>query len=888
MSKEGNDNAQLMDAIAIGNANKKAIPLVKNWCKHVEITDMSAGMIAELYNLPMNQSISCKHTTNGFTAMNFDWIATDFIINSCIDCPHHKEVSANNYGRPLIKEYKRQLAENERIEKENKLVRQGIKTKLETLITNEKSVNQITALSVLKLIQLLDKEDGRIETSNKILEATKISPKFFNEPMVDYIAMYLETESANVLIEAINNIREYGTGISQFTFDYLVSVLSNINTLDNASKLLSKLIPDRELKNHIVIFESILEYCDYIDDYRRNTDEEDGYPNVALLFVRLSEIERPLFDSLIESRIKIDDKTTRLNTNGFLAEIGNINAELLIPFTPLLIKSFEFKDDPYGSSADFMTQKVLRKVYQIKPEFVVNEIEKAYLTLTDGAKIEILDFYVMLLTKEKDYLLSKTHLDLIIKKLINSLLDGIHNEKLKQKILECLNEISQSFGGKLVSHLDVMLGYLVTSHEDKVKLLWQIEDFQKLDKPSVTFNPLIGKNIWEIDVLKLKADNVIRLVKKIIQNIVKSNPSKLYTNVLNIAINIDSKKLPELKSSLIDVVRNSVKDTVTVSHILPNIHTFIHDIDSELVRGEGMAYLIHIINNHQPLVTLTFIDTVKIFIEDHSIGVRGRAIEAFGGILRHFPEYVEMNEIDIILKCILDKYVYVHKEASKLSYQLYPFLDEKRLNTLIYNLIVLEEHYFSKKEYDFCKDLVNMLLFVTKERPKVYSNIVTKTLVKHCQSKDYYSEKDAIERLTQIIQEFPVFQDIWLKNTLNFLLHTIPDPYGQGGDGRAELFEQFYKIKYEIIRDNVDLVKTFLEDRIKRALFADIRDCYCILAFYGLYEELNAVSDYFSNTIPDNASNEYIRNFNTNATQISEIEVAVANGNLNKSLFSST
>lgn len=888
MSKEGNDNAQLTEAIARGHANKVAIPLVKNWCKHVKIKDMSAGMIAELYNLPMNQSISCEHTTNGFTAMNFDWIATDFIINSCIDCLHHKEVSANNYGRPLIEEYKRGLAENERIENEKELARNAIKSKLEDLIANGSLVNQITSLSVLKLIQLLDNESERVEASNKILEATKISPQFFNEPMVDYIAMYLETESANLLIDAINNIREYGIAISSFTFDHLVSALCHISTLDNASKVLSGFIRDEELKDHMMVFESILEHCDYVDDYRRSTDEEEGYPNAVLLFVRLFEMEPDLFYSLIEGRITIDDKVTRLNNNGFLAEVGKVNAELLIPFTPLLIKSFEFKDDPYGSSADLMTQKVLRKVYRVKPEFVIDEIEKVYSTLTDGARIEVLDFYVRLLTKEKDYLLSETHSDFIIKKMITSLLGGINNEKLKQKILECLNEISESFGEKFVSQLDAMLGYLVTSHEEKAKLLWQIEDIQNKDKPSLTFNPLIGKNIWEIDTLKLKADNTIRLAKKVIQNIVKYDPSKLYTNVLDIAVKLDSKRLPELKSSLIDVVRNSVKDTLTVSQILPNIHTFIHDIDSELVRGEGMEYLIHIVNNHQPLVTLTFIDTIKIFLEDPSIAVRGRAIEAFGGILRHFPEYVEMKEIDIILKCILDSYVYVHKEASSLSYQLYPFLDERRLNTLTYNLIVLEEHYFSKKKYDFCKDLVNMLLFVTKERPKVYSNIVTKTLVKHCQAKDYYSEKDAIERLTKIMEEFPVFEDTWVKNVLNFLLHTFPDPYGQGGDGRAELFEKFYEVSYEIIKDNLDLMKTFLEDRINRAVFSDIRDCYCILAYYGFYDKLNAVTNYFSSIIPDNASNEYIRGFNTNAAQISEIELAVANGNLNKSLFTST
>lgn len=113
MTKVGNDDKRLKDAIALGEKNKNLIPRVKNWCNHMEINNVSAGMIAEVYNLPISLQISCPHASDGFEAMNFEWIAGDFILANCRSCEFHQEVHKDNFGKDVINDYLKRQEEIE-------------------------------------------------------------------------------------------------------------------------------------------------------------------------------------------------------------------------------------------------------------------------------------------------------------------------------------------------------------------------------------------------------------------------------------------------------------------------------------------------------------------------------------------------------------------------------------------------------------------------------------------------------------------------------------------------------------------------------------------------------------------------------------------------------
>jgi uncharacterized protein YutE (UPF0331/DUF86 family) len=878
MARDEYGNDEINKTVEMGRENMKAIPLVKNWCKYIKVEDKSAGLIAEMYQVPTNQKISCPHTTGSFEAANFNWIATDFIIDNCIDCGFHKEVSPNNYGRPVIARHKARLIAEKQQHQEEQTRKNQIKTEIEAVINSVPSAKKTTSLSILKLIQSLDNEVEKDSAPEKILEATKLSPEFFSEAAVDYLSLYFTQECGPVILEAVDHLAENGTEISQFAFDHLVIAIQNSSTLDLAAKIINRLIQDTELEKHKSIFESILDNCEYDDSIGRRHLTDVTYTNAARLFKRLFESNDKPFHDILETKLKNDEKSSRINCCGFLINLMAIDPKMIIPHTPLLIKSFEFKEDRYGNSADSATREVLKNIYLHDSKVVIDSIDKLYDKISTPAKVEILKFYSKLLGKTQDLNISEIESAAIIQKLVNLLLKGTTDEILKEKLLDAVKDISDARPLEFIAHFDALLGFLVVAHQDLARLIWNIEDLDNVDRPALSFNPLIGKNFYEIESLKIRAQKAISIAQDIIENIIKENPDDYYDKVLKIIIGLESKKEHALKTSLIDILRESLKDTLNVSQLLPNIHSFIHDIDSEAVRDAGMKYLVHIIEKHPQIVTQTFIDTIKIFLNDPIVLIRGRAIEAYGAMIRTLPAHVDSKELDVILDCILDKYVFIHKQAAKLSYKLYPFLDESRLNKLALNLIGLENYYYDEKDFHYCRDIIDSLLFITKGRPKFYSQIVTKILVKNCNTKDYYSELNAIEKLTSVTTEFKEFESVWMPNAINFLLHTFPESYNQGMDARKKLFAKMYDIKPAVLIDNMELFTAFIKDRIDKSIFGDVKDAYSILAFFCCYTELITLTEHFLEIIPSDASRQYIHSINAKTNTITLTELSAEAG----------
>jgi hypothetical protein len=279
------------------------------------------------------------------------------------------------------------------------------------------------------------------------------------------------------------------------------------------------------------------------------------------------------------------------------------------------------------------------------------------------------------------------------------------------------------------------------------------------------------------------------------------------------------------------------------------------------------------------------IDLVKVFLNDSDIGVKGQAIEAYGALIRKFSEEIEQEEINLILNDILNSYIYIQKRAARLSYKIYPFLDNNQKIMLITGILSQEEYYFKKREFDYCKELIEILLFVTKEWPEVYSNIVIKQVVKYCNSKDYYTDIDFIKKLTSIRSQNEEFNTIWLNQFVSFMSRTNPDY--NGSDNRQEMFSIVYQLPQEIIVNQLESIKEFVIKRVDSEKFFDVFPVMSILAYFGLYDALCELSDYIVEKIEDNKSNQSIIETNQLYHQISYFEKRISNGQIDKAYINS-
>ena len=883
MTKSKRNEKQINEAVALGRKNKELIPRVKNWCSHVKIEDVSAGMIAELYQLPITLRISCPHSSESFEAMNFEWNANDFIRDNCQKCKFHNEVFNPNFGREVLDNLQKIKRKEEKEIKEKKEIQQALKKHVDSLFSKKKSQSEITELSVLTLVQSLDSNKNKIKIASQLLEASKLSPEFFNSVALDYLSLYYDNKAiGQTVLRTTRNVLKVGQKLSQFGRERLYSTIDAKNNIDEISAIINCSLNDDI--DYASVLEKIINALSYVRDIGESYEDRKSYPNTILLFENIY-LKDPIFiNEIIEKQLKIENKTTRININFFLQELIKRKAEIVKPFCIDIIKSLELEDDGYGESPDGVTCTTLSKLYIVYPAFVIDSIKKQFQDLTVGAKIELLFFYEIL--HRENYLKKDQYTPLIIEFLFELVLSKSNSIELKENVLSLIDRISSKNPLIVENYFDSIIGFFIDQYKALDTFKWYMKELKNSDGKISTFNPLIGKNYHEIDLDRMTIENTIRKSHSIIQNLIAQNtPLNCHITVLKIINNIESTKDGFLKSKLISLLNGSIKETIYLAEILPSLHGYLLDINSSDIRIEAIKFLKHIIEKHDQLITQTLIELVKTFLDDSDIAVKGQSIEAYGALIKMFPEKVERAQIDLILKNVLDPYIYVQKRAARLSYKVYPFLDQNQKIILLTGILSQEDYYFKKKEFDYCKELIDILLFISKEWADIYSNIVSKQVAKYCNTNDYYTDIDFLKKLTHIRSQNEGFNSIWIQQFIKFISRYAPDY--NGFDKRQDMLDIIYQLPNEIILDQLTTIKELITNRIDHEKFIDVIPIFSILAYFGLYDTLYDLSNYINEKIENNKSNQSILKTNYLFYQISHFEKQITAGQIDSVFINS-
>jgi hypothetical protein len=92
---------KIQEAIEIGQANKKTVELVQNWCAHVEIERVGGmGLVEAQTGLPIGmRGLNCPHAKDrGMSAMDLEAVALDFYDRNCAGCKNRQPVRLPNFS----------------------------------------------------------------------------------------------------------------------------------------------------------------------------------------------------------------------------------------------------------------------------------------------------------------------------------------------------------------------------------------------------------------------------------------------------------------------------------------------------------------------------------------------------------------------------------------------------------------------------------------------------------------------------------------------------------------------------------------------------------------------------------------------------------------------
>jgi hypothetical protein len=171
----------------MGEANKRTLELVRNWCAHLAIDKQGGGGLVEQFtSLPIGpRSLSCPHAAApGFTGSDLKFLAVDFYDRNCIGCAHRKPVGFANLSS-FIRERdtaraataaeatRRDVAAAAALQ-ERDAKRQAIRSDLTP-----------PGINVIDQIEDLDHDrDGA--DANRLVETAKLAPEVFTPPVLEY------------------------------------------------------------------------------------------------------------------------------------------------------------------------------------------------------------------------------------------------------------------------------------------------------------------------------------------------------------------------------------------------------------------------------------------------------------------------------------------------------------------------------------------------------------------------------------------------------------------------------------------------------------------------------------------------------------------------------
>ena len=736
-------------------------------------------------------------------------------------------------------------------------------------IIKEKHKTKIPELSVIKLLDELD--DGKLENISSIVEASRLSPLYFNQISVDYLCLYLDDSDVNIgILEALHNISQANKYFSNFTIQRLTESIKN-NFQDITSGILNNVLSDDYFNCALDLVESIVDSLTYEREVGYY-GEIHSYQNSLNLFLRIHNLNEKYTGELLRQKLSINNKRTRININGFLQELLDKEYEFAKKLVENLIFSLELDDDSYNDSADAMTCETLFKLYLKDSTFVIDELVKKYKQLSSGAIIELFRLFENIIRKG-----NFNHAQSLIEILLEYLSSKNTDFKIRGKAVEILHRITRERFDVCKPYFENFVGLLINFHTEITTVSYYKNELKE-NKVS-TFNPIQHLNIYEIESLEIRQSKILNELQTIIsKHIINDSTRQNYSVFLKTMTGLSSEKDGELKSILISVLIKSSKEQIEIAEYLPKIHNHVLDIYSLHVRTQGMNFIIKLLNDYPQLVTQTLIDLIKVFLNDSDIIIRKKAVEAYSYILTKFQDQVDNEDIEILCMNIIQSKVIVHKAVIELSYKILPYLNVEQKIKWFVNIISWEATYFKENDFYYSKDLVKIILYYNNQINSAnQNNIIKEFYQKYCSCPEYYVAIDFVKELNRISDDFANLEDFWFEQTLNFISKLKVDYIHTHEDIIEPFFNTLLNKSHELLSDNEEQLMKFIENRIVYEDYRSILRLLNILLYYNLHEILNKFCIIIENKTVESKSNNNVLELNNLLYRISLLELTAKN-----------
>lgn len=822
----------------IGRENAELMPKVKGWCEHLTVEGFMQGMVAEMKGLANYVSLTCPHAAFPCQWYRVSYVAEEFIARNCLNCSFHKTRWEPNYGQTVVKKLKIQSDEKAEQEKLRADLAQKITQETNTLIATGAKLANPTQLSILKMLSKLADESERSKTAAQLSAAAKLDPTFFSNDALDVLLMYIDDELAgNDCIDAVHAVMIGRGYFPERAFELAKRQIQTSEHFDKLAKFLAVFINTDNVSENEDSIEILINRLWYKRFIGEPANPERNYQNAEKFLIELGKANPDVLTKILRKSLLVNEKNKRINTNLLLQRLVTTLPDLVIGLTKEIIKSLELADDEYEQSADHITLETLQVIMMIDPErtFETLCVEKAKLSI--DAKAVLVGLTIRLLSDRA----FTDHQPQITATLVDELTGYVLNKNVPDEIRkEATHQLSYFVNDRpelFQSSFDGFLGYLSQISEEETLFRYYREELERKNPNEyTTFNYLIGKNFLDIKHIEQEIHSRYQDIKKILGKLCRYDPQKNLPKVYSIIPEIDSGKNEKYKRELISIVREYVKEPITLAGFIPQLHGHLLDPNSQNIRYDALKILDSIFDRFPILITSSLWELFDVFIKENDVIVKGMALTILGTIAKRFPERITSEYLSIHKAALFNQKVFIHSRAIYITDELHPFMDTNQRYEIIGLLLQLADLYSKEADgEDVFESIIDQLLYFTADQPKVIYNIASRYIQPQTEKSDYYQAKDQIRKLKTLSKESPDVAKLWLKSMLSYLIRFPYDISAQ--EQRLDFYYDMHHIDRKFIvneEENLRVLLTLPGTAANRHF--DIAHILNLLGYFEWYE----------------------------------------------------
>jgi hypothetical protein len=828
MVRKRSEERRMQEMVELGRKNAQLYPKVKNWCRHLEIKMESYGLLAEAYRLPIGtMSITCEHASaGGSMSMHLNHVATTFITSNCRGCQFHELVSIDNVGRLILEKEDEVIQKREEAEAEPEL---PAKLRLRGLVSGDLTEalrrEDMTVQSVLELVVLLDDEIHHVDAAKKLVWASDLAPEFFTREAVEVICSHFPDSQhgeiciSEICISVIQRLG-YRTGrLPEIAFEAAKLCLKQRKNADRACSLIGNYITQYDLTPEPELIDSVVGVQWHGREIGHIAPNRP-YPkyfgsNYALKIIGERAIES-LFE-VLRKRLQHPRKHVRINAAYVLYALIDVFPDIALRLTDTLIDSLDLEDDDGynpSDSADQAACEILAALYVAHPKETQEKLDAGYRRLSSEAKEILFGTYrriVMGAGKFADYGQQiaprfEACLPLIIQPLLQSITGLAYPIEVKVAASEILDLIAKYYPQQLIDHLDTLLGTLANLSQEDILL-----NERKA-----------GNTMEELEKQGHQAQygRVIREVRKALEAVCDVEPRLVLERLSEIVPMLDS----------------------TQQHAA--------NYKSELASLYGQ------LGRRYELLPGVIPELFKLFMDFSSVAVRGSAILAVGKILRERSDVLPQNMIEMLILYLNDRYVYIHKSATRAIQHLQPSNAEEAEN-IAYRLLALDTAY--EKDPYFREEVLSSLIHITHGYKDLLTKLAVPLIIKQCRGQDSHLVENALRRFRFLLPQLSErYKSLFAREVLTFWGTSERDRFNDDTySERNRLLLALFEFPKQIIAENITALNESVRAKAKDDPWDALRLTH-LLSYFELHLEAATLAEEVAIVQPQNKRSESI------------------------------